>query len=244
MTTVVTTPTASTEEMDPQRNALLGRLPAKEYEKLAARLQPVRTAPRDVVYEKDEPLRDVYFPIDAVFSLISHSDGHIVEVNTIGNEGMVGLPTFLGARTSPNDAYCQVPGRALGLGVGQLREVLSDDGSLHRLLSLYAQATIVQLSQNVACNRLHSAEQRCARWLLMTHDRAVRDEFPLTHEFLARMLGVRRATVTEIAGRLQDKELIRYRRGVITVLDRENLEILACECYQIIRDESARLLNG
>lgn len=241
---MVETPTASSEEMDPRRNALLGRLPGREYEALATRLQSVRTTPRDVVYEKGTPLQHVYFPLDAVFSLITHSDGRTVEVNTIGSEGMVGLPAFLGGVTSPNDAFCQVPGRALGLGVGQLREVLNGDGSLHRLLSLYAQVTIVHLSQNVACNRLHSAEQRCARWLLMTHDRAGRDQFPLTHEFLAQMLGVRRATTTETAGRIQDKGLIRYRRGNITILDRENLVVLACECYQNIRDESLRLLGS
>jgi CRP-like cAMP-binding protein len=164
-----------------------------------------------------------------------------VEVATIGREGMAGLPAFLGVSASPNDVFSQVPGTALRLPAQHLRTVLVTDGVLHRQLYRYIQAMIVNLSQNVACNRLHTTEERAARWLLMTADRVDSLQFPLTQEFLAQMLGVRRATVSLTAGQLHSAGLISYSRGVITIDDRAGLEAAACECYGILREEFDRL---
>jgi CRP-like cAMP-binding protein len=166
-----------------------------------------------------------------------------VEITTIGNEGVVGMHAFLGAAASPYDTYCQVPGRVLRLPVAELRTFMAADGALHRLFRSYAQVTIAQLSRNVVCHQLHQAEQRAARWLLMTHDRAGADEFTLTQEFLAQMLGVRRMTVSEIASGYQQRGLIRYTRGRITITDRGGLETAACECYRILRDQTHTLLD-
>jgi CRP-like cAMP-binding protein len=170
-------------------------------------------------------------------------DGRIAEVGTIGNEGMAGLPVFLGAETTPTLAFQQVPGEALRMRVDAFREEVRNDGALTRVLHRYTQALLTQVAQAAACNRLHSIGQRCACWLLMTQDRVGTDEFELTHEFLGQMLGVRRATVTEVAGTLQEAGLITYSRGKITVLDCQGLEAASCECYQVIREEFNRLLR-
>jgi len=148
---------------------------------------------------------------------------------------MAGLPAFLGTTDSPHDTVCQIAGTALRLSVGELRRFLSRDGALHALLHRYTQATMVQLSQSVACNRLHSTEERCARWLLQTRDRVGSDEFSLTQEFLAQMLGVRRGTVSLTAGVLQQAGVIRYTRGRITVLDPDALREAACDCYDVVQ---------
>jgi CRP-like cAMP-binding protein len=148
---------------------------------------------------------------------------------------------FLGVTTSPNTVYGQIRGGALRMRADQLREMLTGDGALHRQLHRYIQATMVQLAQNVACNRLHRTEERAARWLLMTADRVGTDRFPLTQEFLAQMLGVRRATVSLTAGLLHNAGLISYRRGVITIDDRAALQEVACDCYGIVRGEFEKL---
>ncbi len=205
---------------------------------LAPRLEVVTTTLRERVYDPGGPLDHVMFPLSSIFSLVAEADGRVlVEVATIGREGMVGLPIFLGAATSPHAAFCQVAGTAARLSAGALREASARDGGLRRLLNRQTQATMVQIAQNVACNAAHSSEQRAARWLLMTQDRMARDEFGLTQEFLAQMLGVRRPTVSEIARRLQSRGLIRYSRGRMTITDREGLERTACECYSIVRAE-------
>lgn len=225
-------------------NALLARLPPGEYPQVAAYLHPVELSRRDPIYELGGSVEAVYFPLDAVVSLVTSADGHTVEVATVGNEGMVGLPTFLGSSASPHTAFCQVPGRVLWMSTPALEEVLTEAASLGWLLRLYAQATLVQLSQNVACNRLHLVEQRAARWLLTTHDRVGRDDFELTQNFLAQMLGVRRATVSETATSLQDRGLISYRYGKIAIRDRARLEEVTCGCYEFVRDEIVRLLGA
>lgn len=228
---------------DPRRNALLARLPADEYERVTARLALFTPQIRYQVYRQEGQLDHVYFPLDAVFSLVTTTGDGTVEVATIGNEGILGLPAYLGSASSPDDVFCQIPGRALSMPITDLRQLLTG-GDVCWLLRLHTQATFIQMSQNIACNQLHSAAQRAARWLLMTHDRAAADEFTLTHEFLAQMLGVRRATVTDTAGHLRARGLIDYRRGRITILSRAALESAACECYRRVRDKTEQLLGA
>jgi CRP-like cAMP-binding protein len=156
----------------------------------------------------------------------------------------VGLPLFLGAGSSPHASFCQVPGKSVRLSAHDLRRVLSDDGVLHRALNRVTQATMVQVAQNVVCNTSHELEQRAARWLLTTQDRVEGENFPLTHDFLAQMLGARRPTVSQTAGRLQERGLIKYNRGVMQILDREGLEAVACQCYDIVRREFDDMMNG
>lgn len=221
-----------------RRNVILGQLPDSEFSRLRPHLQVEDSGMKQVAYEPDEPIDDVYFPISSVFSVVAVTDGRIVlEVATIGSEGMVGLPVYLGASSSPQAAFCQVPGVTARVSVHHFREALTRDGALHSLLNRFTQATMVQIAQNVVCNRSHSTEARMARWLLTTQDRASRDEFPLTQEFLSQMLGVHRATVSDTARKLQAEELIRYSRGVITIAHRERLERTACECYGIVKRE-------
>lgn len=230
---------------DFQRNAILAQLPAQELERVRARAEVVNMQQRDQIYQSGEPITDVYFPLSCVYSLVALADGRIaVEVATIGHEGMVGLPVFLGTPTSPQAAFCQVSGAAVRLSAADLRAVLSGDGVLHRALNRFTQATMVQVAQNVVCNNNHPADQRAARWLLTTHDRVGRDRFPLTQEFLAQMLGLRRPTVSEIARRLQSAGLIDYRRGLIHLLDRAGLEAMTCQCYEIVRAEFDAITEG
>jgi CRP-like cAMP-binding protein len=197
------------------------------------------------VYRPDEPITEVFFPLTSVFSLVALADEQIqVEVATIGLEGMVGLPLFLGAASSPHASFCQIPGQAVRLSANGLRQALTGDGALHAGLGRLTQATMVQIAQNVVCNNSHELEPRAARWLLTTHDRVEGDEFFLTQEFLAQMLGARRPTVSQVAARLQDKGLISYARGRMRILDRAGLEKTACQCYSIVRAEFDAITNG
>jgi CRP-like cAMP-binding protein len=226
-------------------NSLLARLPADEFARLVPRLELVDLEVREELYRFREPMPAVYFPLTAVVSMLTRTGGRPapVEVATVGFEGMVGLPVFLGAAVSPTDACSQVPGRAARLPVAGFRDVLAQDGQLHAVLHRYTQTVIVQLSQNVACNLVHVVEQRAARWLLTTGDRMRGHRFPLTQDFLAQMLGVRRSTVSAVAGKLQTDGLITYRRGELEILDRDRLEDTACECYRIIKDEFDSLVD-
>lgn len=229
------------EERLPRGNRLLDALPAEELERLRPHLETVSLGLKEVLAEPDEPIEHVYFPINGAFSMIATmEDGQGVEVGTIGNEGMLGLAVFLGRETMPLRAISQVPGEAVRMRSDVLRELRPGD-RLHELLRLYTEAMFVFAAQSSACNRLHSVEQRASRWLLHTQDRVGRDEYPLTQEFLAQMLGVRRASVSEVAGGLQRAGLISYGRGRIRVLDRPGLETRSCECYGIIRAEFDRL---
>lgn len=231
---------------DLRRNAILASLPEREFEGLLPELEVMDAEIRHLVYEPGTPITDVYFPLSSVYSLVAVADDQeaVVEVATIGPEGMVGLPVYLGAGTSPHAAYCQVAGTAARLTATGLRQALSRDGALHTALNRLVQATMVQIAQNVVCNNSHSVEQRAARWLLTTHDRVAGDEFGLTQQFLAQMLGVRRATVSHVAGGLQSRGLISYRRGVVSILDRAGLEALACECYFTVKAEFDALTSG
>lgn len=195
--------------------------------------------------EPGEPIRSVYFPVTAVAShLTSMDDGSGVEIATVGNEGMVGAQVFLGTRTvgSRDFAQVQVPGDLLVFEADVFREE-AQDGEFHGVLERYVQAYLRQVSQQVACNGLHNVEERCSRWILLTHDRVGGDEFPLTQEFLSQMLGVRRASVTVAAGTLQKAGFIRFRHGRVSILDRRGLEEASCECYRVLREEFDRLLS-
>jgi CRP-like cAMP-binding protein len=199
------------------------------------------------VYREDEPIEHVFFPVSGVLSLISQmQDGRGIEVATIGNEGMVGLPIFLQAPiTSAHRAFSQIPGESLRMAAGDFSEFLngSRDGGLHQVLHRYTQALMSMIARAVACNALHPIQQRACRWLLITHDRIDGDEFLLTQEFLGQMLGVTRASVNEVARELQDDGAIDYTRGRITMLNRPLLEGRTCECYGVIRTEFDRLFG-
>lgn len=227
-----------------ERNRLLRGLPAPEWEQLQPHLEAVPFALKEVFYEPNQPIAAVQFITRGVASLLNILDnGEAVEVSTIGHEGMVGLPLFLGVPTTPGRALMQVPGEGLRISAEAFTREVHVGTVLHARLHRYTQALMIQMAQSLACNRLHSLEQRCCRWLLMTQDRAGSNGFALTQEFLAQMLGVRRAGVSEVASGLQKQGLIQYRRGQITVLDRAGLETCACTCYQIISAEYDRLLS-
>lgn len=227
------------------KNRILAALPGDELERIQPFLQPVPMELRQVMIDPNRTITHVYFVEEGVVSMLGvMEDGTAVETATIGREGMVGVPVFLGTDRMAAQAFVQVSGRALRLPVQVLREELGRGGSLGGLLGCYTQAMITLISQNSACNRVHSTEQRCARWLLLTADRAGRETFDLTHAFLSQMLGVRRATVTEIAGALAQRGLIDYSRGHITIRDRAGLEAVSCECYRVILSEFDRLLGA
>jgi CRP-like cAMP-binding protein len=226
-------------------NAVLRQLPDEEFRRLRARAEIVEANVGEQVYEPGEPITEVYFPLSAVYSLVAMVEHKIVvEVATVGHEGMVGLPLFLGAASTPHASFCQIPGAAVRLSASDLRKSLAQDGALHRGLNRLAQATMVQIAQNVVCNTTHELERRAARWLLTTHDRVHDDTFPLKQEFLAQMLGARRPSVSQTARRLQEEGLISYARGVMRILDRAGLERSACDCYGIVRAEFDAMMNG
>jgi CRP-like cAMP-binding protein len=225
-------------------NRLLADLPRDEYGRLLTHLQKVSLPLKDILYEANGPIPHVFFPLHGVVSLVILMDGDIsLEVGTIGNEGMVGTPVFLGSDSSPTRAISQVPGEALRMETKIFQEEMRRCGTLYGLVQRYTQAMINQISQSVVCNHRHSVQKRMCRWLLLSHDRVGVDKFRLTHEFLAQMLGVRRPTVTSVAATLQKAGLVRYHRGEITVLDRKGLEAASCECYQVVREELDRLLG-
>lgn len=225
-------------------NRLLAGLPAAEAARLAPLLEDVTFGAGDVVYRANGPVDAVYFPRGGVFSMVlTTADGATVEVGTVGREGLLGVPLVLGADRSPTRVFCQVPpGPARRLSADAFRAATGRGGRLPALVGRYTQALLNQVSQTAACNRLHAVETRLARWLLMARDRLDGDVVLLTQEFLAHMLGVRRASVTEAALALQRAGLIGYTRGRVTVLDRPGLEAAACECYRVVRAEYDRLL--
>jgi len=235
---------ASAEATPQSRNHLLGRLPADEYALLRTALETVRLPAKRRLAEPGAPFDAVYFPLGGVISLSATDEhGGVVEVGSIGCEGMAGLPVLLGTDRSSGLLHVQMAGDAERMEADAFRREVERHPVFRRLLMLYTQAFLAQLAQSTACNRLHSAECRLARWLLICRDRLSRDDLPITHESLAHMLGVRRATVTETAGDLQRRGMIRYRRGIVTIIRRERLEDASCECYRIVREEFDRLLG-
>lgn len=225
MSTAVRTPARTTG------NLLLDALPIDDRAHLDPELEPFPLATGYTIYEPDADLTHVYFPCDGVVSMVCATETGVVEVGTIGREGMTGIPALLHARSMPTRTFVQVPGDSWRVPMGTFREAVERSRAIERLLLRYVLAFIDQLAQSVACNRLHTLEERCARWILMTHDRVTGDELLLKHTFLAEMLGVHRPAVTVAAGALQRAGLISYRRGRIQVVDRAGLEEAACECY-------------
>jgi CRP-like cAMP-binding protein len=226
-------------------NRLLELLPNGERLRLEASMQRIPIKPHDMLYPPGEPMVHVYFPLWGVISLMTPlEDGSAVETAVVGNEGMVGVQAFLGGGTIGNaQAMGQIPGEALQMNADHFRAEIDAGGKLRQVLFSYSQALFTQISQGVACNGVHAIQERCARWLLEAHDRAGSDEFVLTQEFLSDMLGVRRPSVTVAARTLQTAGVIQYRRGRITVIDREGLEEASCECYRVIKHEYRRLVT-
>jgi len=225
------------------RNALLAGLPAPVLERLRPHLQPVTLELGGVVYEANQALSHVYFPTTAIVSLLyTMENGSSAEMATVGCDGVVGIAVFMGGDTTPNRAVVRSAGQALRLGLTHFREEFRRVGELHRLLLLYTQALLTQMSQTAVCNRLHTVEQQLCRWLLLSLDRLQGNEMIVTQELIAGTLGVRRGGVSVAAHRLQEAGLIRYRRGHMSILDRAGLEARACECYGVVRTECDRLL--
>jgi CRP-like cAMP-binding protein len=211
---------------------------------VAASLKTVALPLKKILQKQAEPISEICFPSGGACSLVKiMDDGQMAEIGTIGSEGVIGVDVFFGQSESPYECIVQVPdGDAEVMSVDAFKTEMNLRGAFFDRVMRFTEAFITQVMQTTACNGLHSAEQRCCRWLLMTHDRAKRDEFPLTHEFLAAMLAVRRPTVTLIAASLQQAGLIQYRRGYLTILNRSGLENAACECYSAVRDSVRRLL--
>lgn len=229
---------------DITRNLLLRALPPESLERLRPHLS-VETLPTGtVLYEPGVTMSTVYFPLDSAVSVVTDVSGSEGEVATIGLEGMLGLPVLLSTHVAQMRSFLQIGGELVALSADELVALSGDDPALRGLMLRYAQALFMQVGQSVVCNQRHTLRQRCARWLLTTHDRVDENDFHLTHEFLAMMLGVRRAGVTVAAGALQRAGLIQYRRGTVRVLDRAGLEQVSCECYFKIRDAYERILGA
>jgi CRP-like cAMP-binding protein len=228
----------------PHANRLLGLLTRGDYARLRPHLQSVSLEYRKSLYHANVRIGFVWFIETGVGSLVNTmANGDSAEVGTIGNEGMVGLPLLLGDHQAPTSVYIQVPGVGLRMTAALFARELARSASMRKVMLRYAHAFFNQVAQSAACNQFHSLRQRCCRWLLMTHDRMQSDEFLLTQEFLAMMLGVQRTGVTAAASALQRAGLIRYTRGNVTIVDRAGLEREACECYGISKREFDRLLS-
>ena len=217
-------------------NLLLQRLPAADRARIEPGLARVTFDLGEVVQEVGKPLSAVYFPEGGTYStLVTMSDGRAAETGNLGHDGFIGLAAFFGHKIAHSHVICQMPSQARAMAVDEFITEMDRGGAFRSVLTDCAFAITLQGFQTAACNRLHAGDQRLARWLLVSHDRAGTDRFPLTHDYLAYMLGVRRATVTELARALQLTRIIEYGRGVVNVLDRERLEKQCCECYWRIR---------
>ena len=234
-----------TTEINKPINQILAALPPSEYLRIATHLKPVELTSGQIISEPDEPIDKIYFPQHAMISLVSiMMNGSTTEIGLIGNEGMVGLAAILGGVSTTSRSIVQVSGSALQVPANIIRQEFLRGNKLHQILLLYIQASITQISQSAACNRQHKIEERLARWLLSVQDCVLKDELPLTQEFIANMLGTRRSGVTVAASILQKAGTISYRRGRIKIIRQEALENMACECYKIIQNEFIRLLGS
>ncbi len=227
------------------RNRLLALFAPADIALFKNHLRPVTLEYRMMLCEPYRPVEFVYFPVTGVASLVNTmADGFATEVGTIGNEEIVGLPVVLSDSVGPSNVYIQVPGEGLRLPAELLRDAIERSRSVRTVLAHYVHAFFNQVAQSAACGHAHSLDQRCCRWLLMTHDRVQSDQFLLTQEFLAMMLGVRRPSVTLAARKLKQLNLINYVRGQVTILDRKGLERRSCECYAVSKREFDRLLGA
>jgi CRP-like cAMP-binding protein len=229
----------------PPRNYLLSALPPREYHRVLAHLEPAPLDFKAVLHEAGQPIEYVYFPLSGMLSLLNARDGRTasLEIGVVGREGMAGLPVFLGPARPSTRTVVQVPGEALRMRADKLRRVVSRHSKLHELLLRYVHVFVTQLSHWSICNSLHPVEKRLCRWLLTVQNCAARDSFSLTHERLAALLGVRRASVTEAARRLRRGGLIDYAGGQLTVLDRRGLDALSCGCHRAVEAELAQMLR-
>ncbi len=225
-------------------NKLLAALPAADYRRILPSLTTVPLKFRQVMHKYGEPIDTVYFITGGVASVTNvMTDGRMVEVATIGNEGVVGMTVFLGGTVSPGEAFIQVPdGEGQAMSADAFRKELDRRGVFYGLLSRYCQALQILIMQSTACNSLHTVEERCSRWLLMTHDRVDGDSFQLTHEFLGYMLGVRRPTVSLVLGTLDKAGILHNGTKKITIVNRARLEDASCECYRVVKSAFDRLL--
>ena len=228
---------------DPRKNHLLGALPAAELKRLRKQLERVEMELGHVVYESGRLVDHVYFPGNCIVSLLYVlEDGASAEIAVVGHEGMVGISLFMGGETTPSRAVVQSAGYAFRLPNAVMMEEFRRGGAVQHLMLRYTQALITQMAQTAVCNRHHSVDQQLCRWLLLSIDRLESPKLTMTQDLIANMLGVRREGVTEAAGKLQKARVISYRRGHIEVLDRDALERRSCECYEVVRRETARLL--
>jgi CRP-like cAMP-binding protein len=227
----------------PKANQLLAALPEASYAQLLPFLEPLEMPLGLSVYESGGVQGFVYFPTTAIVSLLYVLEGgESAEIAVTGNEGLVGIALFMGGETTPSRAVVQSAGQGFRLRAAVLKKHFEDGGPLQHLLLRFTQALITQMTQTAVCNRHHAVDQQLCRWLLLALDRLPGNELVMTQELIANMLGVRREGVTEAAGKLQKAGVISYRRGHIRVLDRPRLEAMSCECYEVVRRETARLL--
>ncbi len=225
------------DDFPKQKNHLLSSLPLSERTRFDSLLERSSLKQRASLNEAGEEAPFVYFPLTGVVSLVTRlTDGSGVEAATIGNEGMVGLPALLENKLAPIEAVVQIPGDCFRVSSSVFNAELANLPALSALLLDYTRVLFLFVAQSTACNRRHELTERCARWLLTSHDRTARDKFALTHESLGEMLGVRRATVTVAAGKLREEGLIEYSQGSIRIVDREGLERRSCECYRVVRE--------
>jgi len=227
------------------KNHLLAALPQAELARIEPSLEPVSLALGEVLYESGDRMTHVYFPTTAIISLLYiMQNGSTAEIGIAGNNGLVGIALFMGGETTSNRAVVQSGGDAVRMKAANVRTAFELGGVFQSVLLRYTQSLMTQISQTAVCNRLHSVEQQLCRWLLINHDQLQTDRLVMTHDLIANMLGVRRAGVSIAAHHLQEKGLIRYVRGTITILDRRGLELAVCECYKVVIDEYDRLLGA
>ncbi len=233
----------SLSNQSPYRNMLLSSLSANERKRLEPHLLPVVLRQNQTLADAEEPVETVYFLEEGICSVVANlENGNTVEVGIIGRDSFVGLPVVLGTGSSVNRSFMQIGGSGYSIKAKALQQhFLEDSGELHQLMLRGIQGMLVQTAQTAACNRVHELEERLSRWLLMCHERTQNDFLPITHEFLATMLGTRRSTVTVAAGMLHKSGLIEYARGHVRIINRAGLEDVTCECYRIIRNEYIRL---
>lgn len=238
-------PQTMTLPHSPSQNLLLGALAPEDFEAIASQLELVPMPLGQMLYEPGTQLRYAYFPTNSIVSLHYVTEtGASAETAGVGNEGVVGISLFMGGDTTSSSAVVQTAGHAYQLDRRVLLQEFNRAATLQRLLLRYTQALMTQMAQTAVCNRHHTVEQQLCRWLLLTLDRIPTRDLTMTQELVASMLGVRRESVTEAAGRLQTAGYIRYRRGHIGVLDRAGLERQACECYGVVKQELKRLLGA